>query len=856
MADRKINIVIKAVDDASRVISNIGTKALPDLAKRVAGFAAGIASVATVGEIIGSAFKSALSSEQATEKLTAALEAQKLSVASYLPHLESYAGSLSHVTKATDEEIKGAQQLLISVGRLSGDALDRATVSALNLSSGLGIDLNDSALKIAKAANGSVREFTRLGVKFGDTATDGEKLARVMEFIEQRFGGSAQSEVTTMAGKIDLLTKAWKELNEQIALQLTGRKEVPGALDAITAALNVITDSVEKGRLKEASGIITAITSALGGNLDIGFWLQLFDSVEHLKMVDLSNLRLAFKFPEQADPVLGKFKADIDAQEDAAKAAQKAAAARAAVIAKFKENTETQTFAAVKPEPKTPVAGTTTDAVLRGIVDEALTNEATAVKALIDSLAAGEIPPDKIKESSDLFDRLAEDINRATEAMDGFKGKKFAPVDADAFKDVIRQADILRESEQSLDTPVSSIADSWARVLSVMQQVAAAMPKGDTAAVEHVQHLLETARIASEKANAPPLAMSGDDRIKATQDALASLQEAIAAISYLTPEQKKELDSLVGSMLKAGKTAESLGATMKDAFAGAATNAAVQLGDTLVDAAFGAKVSWGDALRDIIKGLIKAVIQALIMKAITTAIAAASGGGVVSSGGVSASEGAVVPGFAGGGTVPKHREPMTTEQPMVYAAGGAPMLFKPRGTDTVPAMLTPGEIVLPKATAQALLKGQVTIAAGKGDKQPGAKSLFGGKIAIVPTRGQAIAIPQAVITIKPSKQAATFASGGLVGSLPSFAAAGLVLPSITRMKAPMLTPADIALPSGVSYQSLAGPASAARTQPVASPQRIVNLNVQAMDAKSFEKFLENNSRALTNVLDYVDSRGA
>ena len=50
------------------------------------------------------------------------------------------------------------------------------------------------------------------------------------------------------------------------------------------------------------------------------------------------------------------------------------------------------------------------------------------------------------------------------------------------------------------------------------------------------------------------------------------------------------------------------------------------------------------------------------------------------------SEGGVVPGYANGG--------------VVYAARG---VFAPRGTDTVPAMLTPGEAVLPKALTDHLL---------------------------------------------------------------------------------------------------------------------------------------------------------
>lgn len=105
----------------------------------------------------------------------------------------------------------------------------------------------------------------------------------------------------------------------------------------------------------------------------------------------------------------------------------------------------------------------------------------------------------------------------------------------------------------------------------------------------------------------------------------------------------------------------------------AATQGALQLGDAFVDAAFGAKISWGQAIRQILAGIAKAIAQALILRAIQFGLKFVGGGAGVAAGA------AVETVSAGhGGEV----------------RGGFP------GLDSVAAFLTPGEIVLPRSRAE------------------------------------------------------------------------------------------------------------------------------------------------------------
>ncbi len=103
---------------------------------------------------------------------------------------------------------------------------------------------------------------------------------------------------------------------------------------------------------------------------------------------------------------------------------------------------------------------------------------------------------------------------------------------------------------------------------------------------------------------------------------------------------------------------------------GALVDGALQVGDTLVDAAFGAKASWGELFKQILADIARTIARMLILRAITTLF-----GGPVSQ-----------PFLEVGGRVIMQRGG--------EVRGGIP------GLDSVAALLTPGEIVLPASRAE------------------------------------------------------------------------------------------------------------------------------------------------------------
>lgn len=138
----------------------------------------------------------------------------------------------------------------------------------------------------------------------------------------------------------------------------------------------------------------------------------------------------------------------------------------------------------------------------------------------------------------------------------------------------------------------------------------------------------------------------------------------------------------------------------------AATQGAAQLGDAFVDAAFGARVSWAETIRQILAGIAKAIVRALVLKAIETAFRFGGGGG-----GAEAGAGVATVVAQHGGDV----------------RGGIP------GLDSVAAMLMPGEIVLPRSRVQDFdaiadlareIRGGPPAGAGSGPERPALLGAF------------------------------------------------------------------------------------------------------------------------------------
>lgn len=208
MADKRANLILTLRDEASA-----------GLAKFKAGLLAATAAVAGLTSFLVSSLKEYAESEKAINKLDVALKNQGVTSKAVSKDLQDYASQLQRTTTFSDEAILETEALLTTFG-LAGDELKKTTKAALDLSTGLGIDLRTATLILGKAAAGETGTLSRYGIVIDENIPKAHKFEAVLGAVNARFGGSAQADAQTMAGRMENFKNRVSDLQEAVGKQL------------------------------------------------------------------------------------------------------------------------------------------------------------------------------------------------------------------------------------------------------------------------------------------------------------------------------------------------------------------------------------------------------------------------------------------------------------------------------------------------------------------------------------------------------------------------------------------------------------------------------------------------------------
>lgn len=223
------------------------------LSKSFVALGAAFAGVFATSKIVGflkDSAKAAIEAENATNALGASLAQVGKYNKEAVDSFSEYAGSLQATTGIEDDLIKQNAALLVSIGKLSGDGLERGTKAALDLSQALQIDVGTAFDLVSKAASGSTGALGRYGIKIDENIPKAAKWAETLKLIETRFGGLAETRLNTLEGSLTNLGNAFGEIKEAIGGVFTDS----GSLRAV---INVVSKSFFE--------LATAISSSVKG---------------------------------------------------------------------------------------------------------------------------------------------------------------------------------------------------------------------------------------------------------------------------------------------------------------------------------------------------------------------------------------------------------------------------------------------------------------------------------------------------------------------------------------------------------------------------------------------------------------
>lgn len=211
-------VVIKISGDAKNFQDALGKieKTTEGLRDSLSGVAktAGVAFAALTAEI-GLSVSAYAEAEKVTNELTRSMQNQGVYSKALIDSYKQQATEIQNLTGISDEAVQTAQgtiQAYIGQNKVTKEL----TLAIADFAAAQGIDLASAANLVGKSIGTGTNALTRYGIEVDTTATKQEKMSKIMEQLNARFGGQAEAAASGTTGSITKLKEAFGDLQEVI----------------------------------------------------------------------------------------------------------------------------------------------------------------------------------------------------------------------------------------------------------------------------------------------------------------------------------------------------------------------------------------------------------------------------------------------------------------------------------------------------------------------------------------------------------------------------------------------------------------------------------------------------------------
>lgn len=239
----------KKLSEGSGEIEGFGNKLSDFGAKAGLAFAAaGAAAAAYAGKLLVDGVKSAIEDEAAQAKLAGTLERVAGATKETVAGVEAYITKTALAKGVTDDQLRPAfDRLVRSTGDVKG--AQESLNLALDISAATGKSLETVTAAVGKALDGNATALGKVAGGFEASELKGKTFSDLLPILTERFGGAAQAQAETFAGKMDRLSIAFGEAKETVGSFVLDAITplVTNFVDHIIPAINTIaTDIGEK----------------------------------------------------------------------------------------------------------------------------------------------------------------------------------------------------------------------------------------------------------------------------------------------------------------------------------------------------------------------------------------------------------------------------------------------------------------------------------------------------------------------------------------------------------------------------------------------------------------------------------
>jgi len=279
-----------------------------------------------------------MESETALMKLGLAMKNQGMYSKDAIDDMVAFSEMVQSTTIFEDDLTKSIMATLQSFG-MTTDEVKRSTLAAADMAAFTGKSIETVADLLGKAYAGNTSALSRYGIVIDDTVPKSKRFTEVLEQLEQRFGGSAQASLQTYSGQWKQLKNQFGDIQEVVGL---------GVLKALQGVLGTV-GLVGAAFWTTAETALSAITGLVGGLESVAKWAGMDNVASGIGTVtkglaaatlnakDAENAAMAnatanfknmtsFQGVTTAIDNMGKAgKRSVQVDEEAVKAAQKAA---------------------------------------------------------------------------------------------------------------------------------------------------------------------------------------------------------------------------------------------------------------------------------------------------------------------------------------------------------------------------------------------------------------------------------------------------------------------------------------------------------------------------------------------------
>lgn len=243
-------------------------------------------------KVMNQAIEAAKEQEAVERRLEAVIKSTGGAAGYNVEQLKQMASAMQKATSVGDEVILGGMSILATFKNIRGEAFERTTKAALDMSEVMQQDLKSSMVMIAKAMNDPIANLsamTRAGVQFTQTQKDlikelweagkvYEAQNVILEEMESQFGGAAEAARKTYKGISQAVKNARGDAMESLGDIITKNEAVIlslGELEQMWIDLKQTIEDNKKVLMEFArDGLVALVSGIETAVLAIGFLVE------------------------------------------------------------------------------------------------------------------------------------------------------------------------------------------------------------------------------------------------------------------------------------------------------------------------------------------------------------------------------------------------------------------------------------------------------------------------------------------------------------------------------------------------------------------------------------------------------